>query len=154
MWSGLGYASDDGVSQSHEFGTEDLGAWQTFSPIRRIKTTESFSVGLSLLQWNEITVPLAFGGGVVASITGGFEYTPPDGDDPLVDKAVLVDVIDGSRKLRILIKRATIEGATETAYSRTGLAELPITLSALSPGDTTALFGIRFSDTTAFAAGS
>lgn len=153
-WSGLGYASEDGVAQNHEFATEDLGAWQAFGPIRRIKTGETFTLGLALLQWNEVNVPLAFGGGEVATITGGYEYTPPDSDDALEEKAVLADIFDGERQLRILMKRATIEGAVENAFTRSSFAELPITLAGLQPEDGSPLYGIRFSDSAAFAAGS
>jgi hypothetical protein len=152
-WTGLGYTSEDGVAVSAGRDTEEFKAWQSPHPIRRVKTGESFSIGAALQQWNEDTVPLALGGGSIASVSGGYEYTPPELDD-LDERAMIADVVDGSRKIRILIPRGSVTDTVESSFTRGALAVLPVTFNALEPEDGGKLFKLRFSDSTAFAAGS
>lgn len=152
-WTGLGYASDDGVAVNSATEREEFRSWQSPHPIRRVRTGETFTLGLALQQWNENNVPLAFGGGEINPISGGYEYVPPNSDDELDEKAVVCDVLDGDRTIRFLIARATASEAVESQFKRGALAVLPVTFAALEPDDGGQLWGFRTNDDS-FAAGS
>lgn len=152
-WSGLGFASEDGVAVRSGRTIGEHRAWQRANPIRRSKTEETFGIGAALLQWNESTVVAALGGGTISAITGGFKYVPPGAEDALDELAMVVDLFDGDRQMRIVIPRGTSGGDVESTFSRGAMAELPLAFDALQP-DTGDLYEIRFSDEDAFAAGS
>src|SRR4051812_32430856 len=63
---GLGYTTDDGVTWNVSRDIADIGAWQAFDPIRSLLTGREVQASFGLQQWNESTVPLAFGGGAVS----------------------------------------------------------------------------------------
>lgn len=98
-------------------------------------------------------VPAALGGGSIASGESGYVYTPPDPEDNIEEFAVILEVQDGDRVMRIRVPRATAGEDIEATFDRGSLAELPISFDALQP-DSGTLFTIWFSDTAAFAAGS
>lgn len=152
-WDGLGFASEDGVAVRSSRTIAELRAWQRQNPIRRSKTEETFGIGAALLQWNEVTVPAALGGGTITAISGGYQYSPPGAEDTLEEKAMIVDLFDGDRQMRILIARGTSGADIESTFQRGAFAELPLAFDALQP-DTGDLFNILFSDDDAFAAGS
>lgn len=131
-WTGLGYHTEDGVSISHSVEVARFRAWQSRSDTRRDRDSETFRVSFALQQWNENNVPLAFGGGAITG-SGPYTFTPADDDAALSEKALLVDVVDGSNRLRFVIPRGTVVESVETQFARTQEAVLPITFEALEP---------------------
>jgi hypothetical protein len=152
-FEGLGFHTEDGVTVGNAPEITELRVWQARYPIRRQRDTENFTVSFSLVQWNEVSVPLAFGGGAVVTDGGsGYKYTPPAPDDAIVEKALVVDVVDGSTHGRFVVPRGNAVEAVEANFRRTELATLPITFSALeSEGQSAWTF---YTDSTGFAAGS
>lgn len=128
----LGYTSTDGFSFSYEPTVEDIYAHQDLDPIRQIKTAQTFQITFNLMQWNEDSFALAFGGG---SWTAGaqFTYSPPDTSDDIAEYAIVVDIKDGSKDARFTIKRGTVASAVETTIVNNAAAVLPITVKALKP---------------------
>lgn len=59
----LGFASEDGVTFTDSTEYEDVPAWQSFYPVRKIPSTKESMAEFTLLQWNVNTIPLAFQGG-------------------------------------------------------------------------------------------
>lgn len=152
-WTGLGYTTEDGVAVSQSINVEEFRAWQSLHPIRRVKTGESFTIGAALEQWNETNLPLAFGGGSVTSVSGGYQYTPPAPEE-IDERAMICDVVDGTRQMRFLISRGSVSETVEASFHRGSMALLPITFAALEPDDGGRLWSVLSNDTAAFAAGS
>jgi hypothetical protein len=152
-FEGLGFHTEDGVTVSNAPEITELRVWQARYPIRRQRDTENFTVSFALVQFNEVSVPLAFGGGIVESDGAtGYKYSPPSPDAAIVEKALIVDVVDGSTHGRFVIPRGNAIEAVEANFRRTELATLPITFSALeSEGASAWTF---YSDSAGFAAGS
>ena len=94
------------------------------------------STTFSLQQWNEDTVPLAFGGGEVVNPTlGVWRYVPPEPDD-IDERALMIDWQDGTKNYRLLFPRGLVTGAVEINLRRTDEAELPVTfVSTPNTGD-------------------
>jgi len=155
--SGFGYASgyvtEDGVTFSVTPDVTDIPAWQSEDPVRRIRTGVETMLSFELMQWNEKTVPLAFGGGEVTNGGGYYTYTPPSAADGLAEKSLVLDWNDGDKNYRIVVPRGTVTEGTETQLQRGASANLSIGFKALAPtggGDTWYLL----TDDDAFAVGS
>jgi hypothetical protein len=126
----LGYVAE-GVTISYSRSFEDVGAWQSAFPIRKIGTGFDASASFTLRQWNSDTVSLAFGGGTVTEDDPGvYTYTPPAVSD-VDERACVIEWQDGSRSYRWVIARCTVSEGIETQLVRTAAADLPITLAVL-----------------------
>jgi hypothetical protein len=133
-FNGLGYHSEDGVSINSSVEIEEHRAWQSKHAIRRERGDEEFQVTFELLQWNEINVPLAFGGGTVTDLGGGqFKYVPPSETDGIEERTLIVDLDDGADRLRLIIPRGTVVEGVESQFARGTMSPLPITFKALEP---------------------
>ncbi len=135
-WLELGYTNEDGVTVNREFDMEEKAAWQSFYPIRRIVTGRGFTVAFNLYQWNETSVPLAFGGGTITTIAGPpahYKYTPPSAE-VLDERALGVQWQDGTKVYRLIIPRGMVTEAGETNLTRTDTSVLPITFGVVASG--------------------
>lgn len=152
---GLGYHTEEGVSLNKAIEIVEFRAWQSRHPIRRERETEDFQLTFVLQQWNEETVPLAFGGGSITDLGGGqFKYVPPRDDEQLDERALVCDVDDGDRRIRFVVPRGTVTEGVESTFQRSEMANLPITFKALEPTEGGEAWYPLFNDAAGFAAGS
>src|SRR4051812_23276958 len=147
---GLGYLTEDGVTLTTTPEVTDTNAWQSRQAVRREFTSQEFQAAFALMQWNEETVPLAFGGGAITNAGGVYKYTFPAAGDALDERSLVIDFQDGSRNGRVVIPRGNVTDSVETQFQRTNAAVLPITFKALQPTDGSAIGYILFDDATAF----
>jgi hypothetical protein len=150
---GLGYITEDGAALTVTPDVTDYMAWQSRSPVRREKTAQEIQVAAALMQWNEQTVPAAFGGGTVSGSSGNYRYDLPKDDAALDERALILEAIDGAVHMRWVFPRANATEAVEAAYARGNPASLPVTFKALAPS-AGASPGYFLTDSAAFAAGS
>lgn len=130
----LGYTTEEGTSLNYGQTTEEIGAWQSATPVRRIRTGTSMAVTFNLLQFNRLSTSLAFGGGTWSNASAtSWRYDPPDEDDAVAEYAMVVDWQDGSKKTRLVMERSTVSEDVQTTLVRTNAAVLPITLKSLKP---------------------
>jgi hypothetical protein len=130
----LGFVSEDGVTATDGKTTQNIGAWQSFYPLRVLVTERDFRVAFVLRQWNQDTVSLAFGGGTFEA-TGSFtKYTPPD-PSVLDERALVVDWADGDDLFRLVVPRCLAIEAVSTQLTRVNAADLPITMAVLAPAE-------------------
>jgi hypothetical protein len=154
-FNGLGYHTEDGVSVNQNVDITEFMAWQSKSAIRREQNARDFLITFQLLQWNEINLPLAMGGGTISEPTSGqFKYVPPADTAALEEKAVIVDVDDGTRRVRFVVPRATVTETAEVGFKRNEMAALAVTFKALKPSDGSDAWYALFNDSAAFAPGS
>lgn len=150
---GLGYINEDGPTVNVNPDFQDFMAWQEFAPVRVDKTAQNAQVSFALQQWDEDTVPLAFGGGSVSTVSGGYRYNLPDPTTGLDERALVIEIQDGSEHDRWVFPRALAIEAVETNYRRSVEALLPITMRILTPSGGGSP-GYYLTDSAAFAAGS
>ena len=148
----LGYTSTDGVTVTSTADISEFEAWQATTAIRRSRRVQVQEMTADLLEWNENTVVAAFGGGEVTSSGGFYTYTFPVAGEALKEYAVVLDVQDGERNMRIVIPRMNsgLEDV-ETQFNKENMAVLPITLRSLAADDAPYVI---FDDAAAFAAAS
>lgn len=142
-FSNLGYLTEDGVAFAVGQEVEEIPAWQSLDPVRRLLTAREFTSGFSLLQWNEHTFQVAFNGGAVTEPTSGhYKYTFPTAADGIAEFAVVLDLVDGAKKYRVVMPRVTNNEGAELNLVKTGPGSLPVSLKALTPetGDIVAIY--------------
>lgn len=152
---GLGYVTEDGATLTVSPEVTDFMAWQSRQPIRRELTAQEIQVSFGLQQWNEETVPLAFGGGQITTLGGGagYRYDFPEDSDSLDERALVLDAQDGAVHHRFVFPRGNVTEAVETQFQRGATAVLPVTFKALEPTEG-GRPGYYLTDSPDFAAGS
>lgn len=154
-FSGVGYLTEDGVTVTRTPTITDYGAWQSIDPVRRERTNEEFQVSFSIQQWNDATVPFAFGGGSVVDLgSNHYRFDPPAQDAALDERILVIDVQDGTRKNRFVIKRGNVTEATTAQFARAQASQLPIGFKALAPSDGSLPWNLYSNDQAAYAVGS
>ena len=135
-FNGHGYHTEDGVAINYAPEITRHGAWQAKRPVRIDRGTDSFRLTFALLQWNDVTLVTAFGGGEVESLgSGNYAYHPPADTDSIYEQAYVVDVIDGDNIGRFLVPRGVVVEGVDSTFNDTAMANLPITIEALEPAD-------------------
>lgn len=131
---GLGFCTEDGVTVTATPDVKDFTAWQSRQAVRRERNQQEIQASFQLEQWNEETVPFAFGGGEITSLGGGdYRYDFPQTDDALDERAMVIDAQDGDKLYRYVFPRGNVTEAVEAQYTRNALALLPITFKVLEP---------------------
>ena len=151
---GLGFISEDGATLTVDPDITEFKAWQSRQSIRRELNAQEIRAAFELQQWNEETVPLAFGGGAITEPSAGiYRYDFPEDGDALDERALILDAVDGSKHFRYVFPRGNVTENVETKFARNQLSQLPLTFKALEPveGGAAAYF---LTDSPEFAAGS
>jgi hypothetical protein len=152
---GLGYHTEDGTTFTVSPDITEFLAWQSRQPIRRDLKAQDLTVAFQLQQWNEENVPLAFGGGEITEVSAGiYRYSFPEEGDALDERALVLDVQDGERKMRFVLPKGNVTESVESQFQRSETAKLPITFKALAADDGGSPGYMLFNDAAAFAAGS
>jgi len=128
-WKELGFTTDDGATRTDGKTVDEIPAWQSFYPPKRLITARAGSLAFTLHEYHPDSVSLAFGGGTVTkTTTGGTRavYTPPD-PATLDFRQMLVEYFDGTDKFRFVIPRGLVTSDVESNLQRTGPLDLPIT---------------------------
>lgn len=149
---GHGYIGEDGVATNITPTVQELFVWQSLDPIRRTVTARSILISFALAQWEENSVPFAFGGGTITG-SGPYVYNFPSASDALEERAIVVDARDGSETHRFAFGRGNVTEPVETTWNRTSLALLAIGFKVLGPAAGGSP-GKYITDATSFAAGS
>lgn len=130
-WLDLGYVTEEGVTFTDSKEIADVAAWQSFYPVRKIITGKEATLAFGLREWDERTIPLAFGGGSVTNPSAGvWRYAPPS-PGSLDLRAMMIDWIDGIKNYRLIVPRGLVVEAVETNLTRTDSAVLPINFAAI-----------------------
>lgn len=130
----IGYLSEDGVEVTPAKDVTDITVWQSFYPVRKIVTGRTLDFGMTMMQWNELTIPIAFDGATVTKTTGPPAYytiTPPT-PETIYERALVVQWQDGSNTFRWHVPRVMIGDQGAFNVQRTDAAGLPITFSVLA----------------------
>lgn len=151
---GAGLLTEDGFTPLIGSEVTDFKSWQALDPTRRERTGQEKSIAFSMQQWNQDNVPFAFGGGDVQDHGGSiFSYVFPEGDEPLDERSLVCDAIDGDKHYRFIFARGNVTEQVESQFQRGSESLLPVTFKVLRPEDNgrSAYF---LTDDPAFAAGS
>lgn len=132
-----GFVTGDGVNFADGKEIEDLDAWQSFYPIRKIIVSRSSKIECVLRQFNAHNVKLAFGGGSIESAGGVSIYVPPAPGE-LDNRAAVVEWFDDQYGFRLVMPKGVVTDDVETNLQRQDSANLPIGFEATPAGTPTA----------------
>jgi hypothetical protein len=148
-WIDTGYVSTDGVEWDFAREVTEIEAMQSLDPIRIMTTKLPKSFKFGLMQSGQEQFALALGGGSWAEQgtagSGIFEYTPP-GISEVVERAAVIEMIDGTITYRWLIKKCQNKEGVQFKYVRDDAATMPVTLSILAAPDGSEPFTIETND--------
>lgn len=132
-WVDLGYLTDDGPALKPTRDTKDIPAWQSYFPVRTIRTSEGQEWTIPLLQRNGSILKLAFGGGSVTALGGGdYRYSPPT-PGTVDERAFGIEVVDGSIIDRYVMQRGMVKDLGDVSFKRDEATMFELTIATLSP---------------------
>lgn len=142
---GLGYNSEDGVTLSRDVSIEDIPAWQSVTPVRRVASETTFSLAATFLQSDVNVVALFLG---LGAFTGTTDFIA-DGStvQGVTERAVVLNFADGTIDYRLVIPRAEVTSDGEVNINRTDAAGYPLTFTALAPLSGTTMYSLITDDT-------
>lgn len=120
----LGYVSEDGVTETNDISINPIKAWQNAVTVRNTVTDGSVSYQLTLIQTDVNVVAAVYGSAVAAD---GSIIKRPTTERP--HKAWVIDVIDGTEKIRNWIPDGQITELGDVVYQNGEAIGYEITLT-------------------------
>lgn len=130
----VGYTSDQGAAFNVDTQTNDLFASQSLDPLRTIVQSQKATVELPMIEWSATSLALAFGGGSVSAVSGGYKYEPPAAGT-LAETSGVLDIVDGGYITRLVVERGLVAGSVKAQLVKNAFGALPIVFTALAPVD-------------------
>jgi hypothetical protein len=129
-FKGLGYFSEDGVTDTPEKNIEDITAWQNAKRVRSVVTEAKETYTGTLLQTNKDVIETVYGTTVTQTVAHGTYTINPGATSGR--KAWVLEVVDGAEIKRIVIEDGEITEVGEQNYATGEAIGYPITLEAYS----------------------
>lgn len=112
---GLGYISEDGITETPEISIDDITAWQNAKVVRSVVTAAKVTYEFQLIQTNKNVVEAALGTTVTQSVPMG-TYTFDAGATG-GRKSWVFNIIDGALIKRIYIAEGEVTDRGEIVYA-------------------------------------
>lgn len=127
-FTGLGYVSEDGVTETLDRSVDDIKAWQFATTVRSVISDASMTYQFTLIETTVKVIETALGVTVTQSASEG-TYTIVPGSTG-GRKSFVIDVIDGAFLKRIYIAEGEITELGDTVYASGEAIGYEITLKA------------------------
>jgi len=127
----LGSNTEDGVTLSPSRSFERIREWQSRKPVRTLISEDDLTASFALQQWNETTVPLAFGGGTISATPGGETKFVPPSAGTIDERVMVIDWTDGDISYRLILPRCQVTEVSDIVLKRTDSAALALTVEVL-----------------------
>jgi len=121
----LGYVSEDGVTETHDRTQEMIRAWQNAQVVRTVTTEGTTTFSFTLLQTSADVVAEYYGGTVAVD---GSIVTDPSDERP--HRAYVIDIVDGTDKIRKYIPDGQITEVGDIVYANGEPIGYEVTLMA------------------------
>lgn len=129
-WSDLGYLSDDGVEMNYSTDSEDITAWQSLSPIRKVLTSVDMTLQFTALELKTMTVTLYFPSATMTDISGTVHSLAIPAAPSRDERAIGLEWVDGSVTNRLVIPRGEVTDRDSITVGRSDAVGLNMTVSA------------------------
>lgn len=125
---GLGYVSEDGVTENWDDSVDNIVAWQNATTVRAAVTESTGTLALTLIQTNvQVLERFYRGSTMVTDVTDSRLDVKPITADP---RAWVLDILDGAIHIRIFLGNAEITERGEVMYASGEPVGYPITITA------------------------
>lgn len=130
-YKSFGYADEGGVTLTPSLETQPVAAWQSAVPVLYNVTSASFSVKTTLIETNELTTELFWGGKWVEQAATGTFRLDLASTPELKEISLVVDWNMGAIRYRCVIPRAMISDRGAIQLNRTEAGKYELTIEAL-----------------------
>lgn len=128
-WVEVGYTTVDGTSFTTDPSFEVVRSHQADNPTRRFQTEDNQAVEADLQEWSGDNFAAVFGGGEVTVVTAGhYRYDPP-AIGGRISVAALLEVVDGSKRYRFVVPKASQSDGVELGLDKGSESTLPLRLA-------------------------
>jgi hypothetical protein len=144
---GLGYVSEDGVTESYDDTIEDIIAWQNATVVRSTTTESKATLQLTLIETKGEVLELFHKGSTVDIVSAGewkIDVVAPTADP----RAFVLDVLDGSKHIRIYVANGEVTERGEIVYANGEAVGYEITITCYPDSNNVVL--TKFSDDAAW----
>jgi hypothetical protein len=114
-FTGLGYVSEDGVTETRDRSSDDIKAWQNAATVRTVVTDATLTYSFTLIETNKAAVELYYGSTVTQTGTEGSLVIVPANTGGR--KSFIIDVVDGSDLLRTYIPSGEVTEVGDKVYA-------------------------------------
>lgn len=114
-FTGLGYVSEDGVTETRDRSVDNLKAWQNGATVRTVVTDSNLTYAFTLLETKLETIELFYGAEVTQAVSEGNFVI--DAGSTGGRKSFIIDVVDGAELLRVYIPSGEITEVGDVVYS-------------------------------------
>lgn len=108
---GLGYVSEDGITEARDRTTEDIKAWQNADTVRTVVTDANLSYTFRLIETTDATLELFYGS---TSVGGELVVTPATTGGR---KSFVIDIEDGDELKRIYVPQGEVAEVGDVVYA-------------------------------------
>lgn len=149
-WVDLGYLSDDGVSMEYSTDSEDINAWQSLSPVRKVLTSVDMTLGFTAIELKTATMTLYFPSASMTDVGGTVHKLSIPAAPTPDERAIGLEWLDGDIKNRLVIARGEVTERGAITIGRSAAVGLEMTVSAYA--DTAPEIAVWLSNDPAWAA--
>lgn len=137
----LGGFFRDGLGLTPGREQNDFRFFGSFFTDRSIVTARTLEFTVTLAEFVDDAVMLAFDGGQVTGGPDEWEYVPPDPRD-INEKSIVLDLFDGDKIHRWYFPRVSVSNVGQIAFQNEDVTGFPLTFKVLQPtsGDPFQLF--------------
>lgn len=130
-WVDLGYLNDDGVEMEYGTDVEDIMAWQSLSPVRRVLTSVELTLAFTAIELRASAVTLYFPDSTITEVTADtvFKLDIPSAPGS-AEMAFGFEWIDGDITNRVVIPRGEVTDRESVNFQRGEPVGLGMTVSA------------------------
>lgn len=113
---GLGYVSEDGVTEEYSDTVEDIVAWQNATVVRSTTTESKATLQCTLIETKGEVLELFHKGSTVEVVSAGewkIDVLAPTADP----RAFVFDVVDGTKHIRIYVPNGEVSERGAIVYA-------------------------------------
>jgi len=121
----LGYTTEDGVALTDGVAVEEVMAWQSSYPVRRLVSAYTGAVKFGVLQWSKDIFEQVLAGVVTEVVADTVHKFTPTRDGVVAEKSIVVDFIDGVEEYRWVFPKVGLAADIEIPLVRTAASVIP-----------------------------
>jgi hypothetical protein len=125
---GLGYVSEDGITETQDLSVDDIVAWQNAKVVRSVVTNAKVTYQFTLIQTNKNIIEQGLGTTVTQSVPMGTYTVDPASTGGR--KSWVFNIIDGTQIKRIYIAEGEVTERGDTVYASGEAIGLELTVTA------------------------
>jgi len=128
-WVDLGYLDDNGVTMGYSTGHQDIKAWQSLSPVRKILNSVDLTLKFVAIELKAAAVSLYFPSSTISLVSGSiYRLDIPSAPEP-EEWAFGLEWEDGTIVNRMVVPRGEVTDRSDVKIHRDAVG-LEMTVSA------------------------